>query len=55
MFQLTLILYPHHTVVHSELLYTNRSFEICMLVHGNGIPMEIPWQTSHGWYGTEQA
>jgi len=29
MFQLTLIFYPHHTGVRSEMLYTNRSFEIC--------------------------
>jgi len=29
MFQLTLIFYPHNTSMHSEKLYTNRSFEIC--------------------------
>jgi len=29
MFQLTLSFYPHHTGMHSEMLYTNRSFEIC--------------------------
>ena len=29
MFQLTLIFYPHHTAMHSEMLYTNGSFEIC--------------------------
>jgi len=29
MFQLTLIFYPHHTGIRSEMLYTNGSFEIC--------------------------
>jgi len=29
MFQLTLIFYPHHTGMRSEMLYTNGSFEIC--------------------------
>jgi len=29
MFQLTLIFYPHHTSMRSEMLYTNGSFEIC--------------------------
>jgi len=29
MFQLTLIFYPHHTGMCSEMLYTNGSFEIC--------------------------
>jgi len=29
MFQLTLIFYPHNTGMHSEMLYTNGSFEIC--------------------------
>ena len=29
MSQLTLIFYPHHTGMRSEMLYTNRSFEIC--------------------------
>jgi len=29
MFQLTLIFYPHHTGMRSEMLYTNESFEIC--------------------------
>jgi len=29
MFHLTLILYPHHTGVRSQMLYTNGSFEIC--------------------------
>ena len=29
MFQLTLILYRHHTGMRSEMLYTNGSFEIC--------------------------
>jgi len=29
MFQLRLIFYPHHTGMHSEMLYTNKSFEIC--------------------------
>jgi len=29
MFQLTLICYPHNTGMHSEMLYTNGSFEIC--------------------------
>jgi len=29
MFQLTLIFYPHHTGMRSEILYTNGSFEIC--------------------------
>ena len=29
MFKLTLIFYPHHTGMRSEMLYTNRSFEIC--------------------------
>ena len=29
MFQLTLIFYPHHAGVHSEVFYTNGSFEIC--------------------------
>jgi len=29
MFQLTLIFYPHHTDMRSEMLYTNGSFEIC--------------------------
>ena len=28
MFQLTLIFYPHHTGMHSEMLYSNGSFEI---------------------------
>jgi len=26
MFQLTLIFYPHNTGMHSEMLYTDRSF-----------------------------
>jgi len=29
MFQLTLIFYPHHTGMCSEMFYTNGSFEIC--------------------------
>ena len=29
MFQLTLIFYPHHTGMRSEMLYTNGSFEMC--------------------------
>jgi len=29
MFQLTLIVYPHHTGMRSQMLYTNGSFEIC--------------------------
>jgi len=29
MFQLTLIFYPHHTDMRSEMLYTNGSFETC--------------------------
>jgi len=29
MFQLTLIFYPHHAGMQSEMLYTNGSFEIC--------------------------
>jgi len=29
MFQLTLIFYPHHAGMRSEMLYTNGSFEIC--------------------------
>ena len=29
MFQLTLIFYPHHTGMRSEMLFTNGSFEIC--------------------------
>jgi len=29
MFHLTLIFYPHHTGMHSQMLYTNGSFEIC--------------------------
>jgi len=29
MFQLTLIFYPHHTGMRSEMLYTNGPFEIC--------------------------
>jgi len=29
MFQLTLIFYPHHTGMRSEMLYINGSFEIC--------------------------
>ena len=29
MFQLTLIFYPHHTGIRSEMIYTNGSFEIC--------------------------
>jgi len=29
MFHLTLIFYPHHTGVRSQMLYTNGSFEIC--------------------------
>jgi len=29
MFQITLIFYPHHTVMHSEMLYANGSFDIC--------------------------
>ena len=29
MFQLTLIFYPHHAGMHSEMLYPNRRFEIC--------------------------
>jgi len=29
MFQLTLIFYPHHTGMHSEMRYTNGSLEIC--------------------------
>jgi len=31
MFQLTLIFYPHHAGMHSEMLYTNGSFEICQV------------------------
>jgi len=30
MFQLTLIFYPHHTGMRSEMLYTNGSFAICI-------------------------
>jgi len=29
MFQLILIIHPHHTGMRSQMLYTNRSFEIC--------------------------
>ena len=29
LFYLTLIFYPDHTGMHSQMLYTNRSFEIC--------------------------
>jgi len=29
MFQLTLIFYPHHAGMHSEMLYPNWRFEIC--------------------------
>jgi len=29
MFHLTLIFYPHHTGMLSQILYTNGSFEIC--------------------------
>jgi len=29
MFHLTLIFYPHHTGMRSQMLYTNGSFEIC--------------------------
>jgi len=29
MFQLTLIFYPHHTGMRSQMLYTNGSFKIC--------------------------
>jgi len=54
MFQLRLILYPHHIVMRLEMLNTNRSFEICLHVHRNGIPIGIPWEASHGivWDGT---
>jgi len=41
MFQLTLIFYPHHTGMPSEMLYTNGSFETCqerMFVKQRALP-----------------
>jgi len=43
MFHLTLIFYPHHTGMHSQMLYTNGSFEICQ----ERIFVKQRW--THGW------
>ena len=43
MFHLTLIFYPHHTGVHSQMLYTNGSFEICQEL------MFVKQRRTHGW------
>jgi len=43
MSQLTLIFYPHHTGMRSEMLYTNGSFEICQE------RMFVKQHWKHGW------
>ena len=43
MFQLTLIFYPHHTGMRSEMLYTNGLFEICQE------RMFVKQRWKHGW------
>jgi len=43
MFHLTLIFYPHHTGMRSQMLYTNRSFEICQE------RMFVKQRRTHGW------
>ena len=43
MFHLTLTFYPHHTGIHSQMLYTNGSFEICQEL------MFVKQRRTHGW------
>ena len=43
MFHLTLIFYPHHTGMRSQMLYTNGSFEICQE------RMFVKQGRTHGW------
>jgi len=42
-FHLTLMFHPHHTVMRSQMLYTNRSFEICQE------RMFVKQRRTHGW------
>jgi len=42
-FHLTLIFYPHHTGMHSQMLYTNGSFEICQE------RMFVKQRQTHSW------
>ena len=43
MLHLTLTFYPHHTGMHSQMPYTNRSFEICQE------RMFVKVRRTHGW------
>ena len=43
MFHLTLIFYPYHTDLRSQMLYTNGSFEICQK------RMFVKQRRTHGW------